>query len=57
MLTNAQKDKGYLIELKDDYVLLWHNKNQIGLLVKTPDVARRAQTLVEKHQQGSENST
>jgi hypothetical protein len=57
MLTKDQKDKGYLIELKEDYVLLWHNKNQIGLLVKTPDVVRRAQALVEKHWQEFENST
>ncbi len=56
MLTKDQKDKGYLFELKDDYVLLWHNKNQIGLLVKTPDVARKAQTLVEKHWQEFEKN-
>ncbi len=51
MLTKEQKDKGYRLEFKGDYVIVWHNKNQIGLLLKTPDAARKAQTLVEKHRQ------
>lgn len=57
MLTEEQEDKGYRLEFEGDYVLVWHDNNQIGLLLTTPDIAQRMQTLVEKHRQEFEMAT
>ena len=51
MLTKDQEDKGYRVELKREYVLVWQNKHQIGLLLKTTDISQKVQSLVQKHRQ------
>ena len=56
MLTKKQENKGYQVEPAGDYVLIWHHKNQIGLLLKTPDIAERVRALVEKHHQEFESA-
>ena len=56
MLTNTQENKGYQVESAGNYVLIWHHNNQIGLLLKTPDIAKRVRALVEKHQQEFERA-
>ena len=57
MLTKDQEDNGYRLESRADYVLIWHDNNQIGLLMATPDITQRVQTLVEKHRQEFEMAT
>jgi len=57
MLTEEQEDNGYRVESKGDYVLIWHNNHQIGLLMATPDVAQRVQTLIQKHRREYEMAT
>ena len=49
MLTKDQENKGYRVELKGGYVLVWQNKHQIGLLLKTTDISQKVRSLVEKH--------
>lgn len=47
-LTEAQKKEGYWFEESGEYVLVWHNKNQIALLHSSPDIGRKVQDSIEK---------
>jgi hypothetical protein len=47
-LSKEQKDEGYWVERSGDYVLVWHNKNQIALLHSGPDINRKVKDVVER---------
>jgi phosphosulfolactate synthase (CoM biosynthesis protein A) len=47
-LSKEQKDEGYWVERNGDYVLVWHNKNQIALLHSSPDINRKVKDVVER---------
>ncbi len=47
-LTTEQEKEGYWVEDWQDRVLVWHKKDQIALLLKSPDIDRRVQETVER---------
>jgi len=47
-LTDDQEKEGYGVEGCEDRVLVWHKKNQIALLYKSPDIKHKVQEVVEK---------
>ena len=47
-LTKEQKKEGYWVEDCEDRVLVWHGKNQIALLYRSPDINRKVQRVVEE---------
>ena len=47
-LSAEQKKEGYRVEESGEYVLVWHNKNQIALLHSSPDISRKVQDSIEK---------
>jgi len=47
-LSKEQKDEGYRVEPSGDYVLVWHNNNQIALLRSGPDINRKVKDVVER---------
>jgi hypothetical protein len=47
-LTEEQQKEGYWIEDCEDRVLVWHKKNHIALLYKSPDIDRKVQETVER---------
>jgi len=47
-LTEEQKREGYWVEDCEDRVLVWHGKNQIALLYRSPDINRKVQRVVEE---------
>ena len=47
-LSKEQKDEGYRVERSGDYVLVWHNNNQIALLHSGPDINRKVKDVVER---------
>jgi len=47
-LTNEQKKEGYWLEVCQDRVLVWHKKNQIALLLSSPDIDHEVQEVVER---------
>lgn len=47
-LTNVQEKEGHWVESCEDRVLVWHKKNQIALLYKSPDIEHKVQEVVEK---------
>lgn len=47
-LTDEQARGGYWVEDCEDRVLVWHKKNQIALLYKSPDIEHKVQEVVEK---------
>ena len=46
-LTEEQEKEGYWTEVCQDRVLVWHKKNQIALLLYSPDINRKVQEVVE----------
>jgi hypothetical protein len=40
-LTSEQEKEGYWVEGCEDRVLVWHKKNQIALLYKSPDIEHK----------------
>ena len=47
-LTDEQEEEGYQLEDCEDRVLVWHKKNHIALLYKSPDIEHNVQEVVEK---------
>jgi len=47
-LTPEQEKEEYWVEECQDRVLVWHKKNQIALLYKSPDIGRKVQETVER---------
>jgi len=47
-LTTGQEKEGYWVEDCHDRVLVWHKKNHIALLYKSPDIDRKIQDVIEK---------
>lgn len=47
-LTQEQEHEGYWVEEDAGNVLVWHNKNQIALLLGSADIERKAREVVEK---------
>ena len=47
-LTAEQQKEGYWVEESGEYVLVWHNKNQVALLHSSGDINRKVQETVEK---------
>ena len=47
-LTKEQKDEGYKVEHSGEYVLVWHNNNQIALLHSSPDINLKVKDVVER---------
>ncbi len=46
--TKEQQGEGYWAERSGEYVLVWHNKNQIALLAATEDIEAKIQDVVER---------
>lgn len=49
-LTEEQKKEGYWVEPSGSYVLVWHHKNQIALLLASPDINRKVKDVIERRQ-------
>ena len=47
-LKEVQQKEGYSLELSGDYVLVWHNNNQIALLSYSSDIDSKVQDVVER---------
>jgi len=47
-LTEEQEKEGYWTEVCQDRVLVWHKKNQIALLLWSPDINQKVHEVVEK---------
>ena len=47
-LTPEQVKEGYWFEESGEYVLVWHNKNQIALLHNSPDIEKKVKDTIEK---------
>jgi len=47
-LTEEQKKEGYWVEENAGNVLVWRHKNQIALLLGSPDIDRKVKDIVEK---------
>ena len=45
-LAEEQEKEGYRVEDCEDRVLVWHKKNQIALLYKSPDIDRKVQEMI-----------
>ena len=50
-LTAEQEKEGYWVEPSGSYVMVWHNNNQIALLIDAPDINRKVQEVVERRRQ------
>ena len=47
-LTEEQEKEGYWVEIMEDRVLVWRKKNQLALLLASPDIHNRVQELIER---------
>ncbi len=47
-LSNEQRQEGYRVERNENYVLVFHNNNQVALLILTPDINQKVQDVVER---------
>jgi hypothetical protein len=47
-LKDDYQKKGYWAEKSEDYVLVWHRKNQIALLADSSDIDRQIEEVVER---------
>ena len=47
-LSKEQKDEGYKVERSGEYVLVWHNNNQVALLRSGPDINHKVKDVVER---------
>ncbi len=50
-LTGEQKQEDYWVEILEDRVLVWHKKNQLALLLASPDIQERVQELIQRKRQ------
>jgi len=50
-LTEEQKREGFWIEILEDRVLVWHKKNQLALLLASPDIQERVQEFIQRKRQ------
>ncbi len=54
LLTPEQERQGYWTERNDQYVLVWHDKNQIALLIDSPDIREKVQQTVARREKDLE---
>ncbi len=47
-LTEEQRGEGYWVERSGDLVTVWHNKNQIALLLSSPNINEKVQDVIER---------
>lgn len=47
-LSKEQIDEGYWVEQSGDLVTVWHNKNQIALLLCTGNINEKVQDVIER---------
>lgn len=47
-LTAEQEKEGYWVEQSEGLVKVWHNKNQIALLISSPDIQQKVKDVVER---------
>jgi len=47
-LTTEQEKEGYWLEERQDRLMVWHKKNQIALLYRSPDIGRKVQETIER---------
>ena len=47
-LSGEQKREGYWVEQSGNNVLVWHNNNQIALLLCSPDIDHKIQEVIER---------
>ena len=47
-LTPDQEKEGYWVQESYGNLQVWHHKNQIALLIITPDIDRKVQDVVER---------
>ena len=47
-LKDDQQKEGYTLEQSGNYVLVWHNNNQIALLALSADIDSKVQDVVER---------
>jgi hypothetical protein len=47
-LTKEQREEGYWVERSGDLVTVWHNRNQIALLLSSPSINEKVQEVVER---------
>lgn len=47
-LSAQQKKEGYWFEAAGNNLLVWHRKNQVALLIRTADINKKVQDVVEK---------
>ena len=50
-LTEEQKREGFWIEILEERVLVWHKKNQLALLLASPDIQERVQEFIQRKRQ------
>ena len=50
-LSEEQKREGYWVEQNGNNVLVWHNNNQIALLLCSPDIDRKIQEVIERRRE------
>jgi hypothetical protein len=54
-LSKEQKDEGYKVEHSGEYVLVWHNNNQVALLHSGPDINSKVKDVVERRRKELKN--
>jgi len=47
-LTEEQEKEGYWVEQSESTVLVWHHKNQVALLLPSPDIERRVHEVIDR---------
>ena len=48
-LTEEQAKEGYQVEYSGSNLLVWHNNNQIALLLPAPDIHQKVRDVVERN--------
>lgn len=54
LLTQQEEKLGYWTEKSGEYVLVWHDNNQIALLMDSPDIRDKVQQVVAKREKDLE---
>lgn len=47
-LTKEQREEGYWVDQSGDLVTVWHNRNQIALLLFSRNINEKVQDVVER---------
>ena len=47
-LTDEQQKEGYRVEQSGNYVLVFHDNNQIALLILSPDINQKVNDVIER---------